>query len=468
MGQDNRYLLRQRQTWFAVVEVPPSLRNRLGRRIKRTLATRDLYVARVRRWRAVADIKADIEAAGKGASGDPMTQEALAFREALSDPARLDQGHAPGTDWDDPEAAVVASETAPSTLLRDALKLRAEEIERRHGSPAAQGFYDLAAGITTPLATYMDPWLSEGTLSGRPLRQRTQTERRKAFEKLGDWMQRVKLPVTVEALDRRVAGRYVSEELAPGRDPRTTTKSIQSLRLHWDWLQKRGHLPEEARNPWAGQAPKKAAKAGGEMDEERPFTDAEIGRLLTNPPNETMADFIRVGALSGMRREEIGRLRVAHCADGVFIVVDGKTAASTRRVPIHSGLAPLVEARRRDKAGDAYLFHELRSKNPERTDPIGKAFIRHRRDLGIQEGTARRSRVNFHSLRRWFVTSAVNAKQPPHLVSLVVGHREGRKGMTLGRYWGGADDAALRTVVEAVQLPVGNVPSAAGGGSKAA
>jgi hypothetical protein len=65
-------------------------------------------------------------------------------------------------------------------------------------------------------------------------------------------------------------------------------------------------------------------------------------------------------------------------------------------------------------------------------------------ERGIQEGNGRRSRVNFHSLRRWFITTAINAGQPTHIVSLVVGHKEGRKGMTLGRYWQGADDPLLR------------------------
>lgn len=96
--------------------------------------------------------------------------------------------------------------------------------------------------------------------------------------------------------------------------------------------------------------------------------------------------------------------------------------------------------------------HELGT-GPDRAGPIGTAFTRYRRRLGIQEGTGRRSKVNFHSFRRWFVTSAVNAGQPGHMVALVVGHAEGRRGMTLGRYWAGADDGALRGVVEAVRLP---------------
>ena len=79
--------------------------------------------------------------------------------------------------------------------------------------------------------------------------------------------------------------------------------------------------------------------------------------------------------------------------------------------------------------------------------------MRYRRTLGIQEGTGRRSRVHYHSLRRWVTTAAVNAAVTPRMVSLVIGLGEGRKGMTLGRCWRGADDEALRAVVEAVRLP---------------
>jgi integrase len=154
-----------------------------------------------------------------------------------------------------------------------------------------------------------------------------------------------------------------------------------------------------------------------------------------------------------MRREEIGRIKVGDCVGGVFVIQRGKTAAAKRRVPIHSALTELVARRCKDKPPGDYLFHDIRSNRVERTDAIGKRFAAYRRDLGIQDGTGRRSLVNFHSVRRWFITAAINNLAPPHMVSLVVGHTEGRAGMTLGRYWGGADDEALRAVVEAVKLP---------------
>ena len=444
-AQNNSYLIRQRQTWYAVVEVPPSLRKRLGRRIKRTLGTRDINVARARRWRALAQIHRLIEDARNNREGDPLEQEAIGWRGALEAAEQGEENAVHGL----PEGEDAAG------FIRDLIYDRAEELESRKSTEdLARGFAGIALGTATPLTLYVDQWLAEGTLGGSPLKDRTKTERRRAVEKLAEWMQLAKLTATIEAVTRRVAGRYLSEELIPsGRDAVTLGKIVRSLSSYWAWLLRRGHLPEGSRNPWSGQAPQKRAADFEGIEAERAFTDDEVARLIADPLNKTLAEFIKVGALTGMRREEIGRLTVADCVDGVFIVRTGKTASAARRVPIHSELLPLVDARLRNKAPSAYLFHELTSKNTERTDPIGKAFTRYRRELGIQEGSGRRSRVNFHSLRRWFVTTAINARQLPHVVALVVGHKEGRKGMTLGRYWQGADDPALRACVEAVRLP---------------
>ncbi|HEY6440106.1 MAG TPA: hypothetical protein VIY55_08800 [Acetobacteraceae bacterium] len=66
------------------------------------------------------------------------------------------------------------------------------------------------------------------------MKERTKTERRRAVEKLADWMQRAKLAGTVEAVSRRIAGRYLSEELLPRQNERSPMRrwpvSSRSLR----------------------------------------------------------------------------------------------------------------------------------------------------------------------------------------------------------------------------------------------
>ena len=437
---DTRYLEQRRQGWYVVLEVPPSLRERLGRkRLRKSLGTRSLTTAQAKRWAMIATLRADITGAQGQRAGDPIANEALGWREAMLTARQGDgKGH---SEDDDSEAFIMG-------LISD----RSEQI---HAKDRAKGhlFDGLATGRATPLELHLETWLSEGGQHGQ-FQERTKGDHRRAVKELGEWLSKEYLGATLEAVDRRNAGRFMSEHLLrSGRANKTITKAISSLSSYWTWLRKRGHLPDDQRIPWADQAPAKKAAQSVVDGPERAFTDAEVVTLLAGQPGSILADFMRMAALTGMRREEIGRLTIGDCGGGIFVVQRGKTEAARRRVPIHSTLSEIVARRSKGKAATDFLFHDLTSRRAERTDAIGKHFQRYREGLGVMEGTGRRSLVNFHSLRRWFVTKAVNAGRPPHMVSLVVGHTEGRKGMTLGRYWSGADDEALRAVVEAVKLP---------------
>lgn len=70
----------------------------------------------------------------------------------------------------------------------------------------------------------------------------------------------------------------------------------------------------------------------------------------------------------------------------------------------------------------------------------------------------RRSRVNFHSFRRWFITEAEKALGSQGAggftaatISDVVGHKV--SGMTFGVYRDAASDAQRKACIEAVRLP---------------
>ena len=63
----------------------------------------------------------------------------------------------------------------------------------------------------------------------------------------------------------------------------------------------------------------------------------------------------------------------------------------------------------------------------------------------------RQSRVDYHSLRRWFVTKA-RAGFDRAVVAAVVGHESGN--ITDDVYSGGPDNAVKRACVEFVRLPM--------------
>ena len=85
--------------------------------------------------------------------------------------------------------------------------------------------------------------------------------------------------------------------------------------------------------------------------------------------------------------------------------------------------------------------------------PVVKAFTYYRRSLGIDDRRTgrKRSLVNFHSFRRWFITKAEQAGIPESTIATVVGHK--RQGMTFGLYSAGPQLEQLRACVEAVKLP---------------
>src|SRR2546421_96096 len=85
-----QHLERRRLTWYARVEVPPSLRRSVGKkRLIQSLKTRDLHIANVRKWEVVARLKQRIADAGK----QPATGEvpyALMLREKLASEQRIE------------------------------------------------------------------------------------------------------------------------------------------------------------------------------------------------------------------------------------------------------------------------------------------------------------------------------------------------------------------------------------------
>lgn len=183
-----------------------------------------------------------------------------------------------------------------------------------------------------------------------------------------------------------------------------------------------------------------------------------------------LADIMRIAALSGMRIEEIFRLRVSDCKGNLFRVANGKTDNARRKVPIHSSLTAIIKRRSEGKPQSAFLIDDLPDTPPKsrdsRSDPAVKRFTRYRRKQGVDErpNGKKVSNVDFHSFRRWFIRSARNAmlKANPGFDAwtfpAVVGHTEGvdrpkALDMSQQHYAGHDFEEARRKLVESVKLP---------------
>ncbi|NOJ40923.1 tyrosine-type recombinase/integrase [Bradyrhizobium australiense] len=449
---DYRYLIQPRgngTTWYAVAEVPRTLRAVLGKkRLVRSLKTEDVRVARIARWAALEEIKKEIANAGGHETREHqgLAAEALAYREELA--------KASAQRRDDIMYAIVE---------------RAEQIDRQEGVPSSQAeeeaeegtssrgaeFAKIASGRATPVDFYVERWLAASGYS-----ERTKADARTALAQFKAWCSDTGGTSTtfIETVTDRIASDFRDEAfVSAGMHAHTANKKLSALRQYWQWLNKSFSIRP---NPWAGKSLAKPRAhriaQDGPQGSERPFTDDEVLTLLNSDADDDLKDFMRIAALSAMRLEEIGQLRVRDCMDGMFSVTRGKTPAAIRTIPIHSALKKLVKGRIGKRDPNEYLFADLQDTgwDNNRTMALSKRFGYLRKRIGVddkREG-ARRSKVNFHSFRRWFATKAEEAGQRENVVAAVMGHSK-NVGLTFGHYSKAQLTELKRECVEAVKLP---------------
>ncbi len=458
VGKGDRQYLLQKQahgTWYAVVEVPVKLRPILGKpRLIRSLQTSDLRAAQSKRWPVVAAFKAEISAALDQASNISVIPDLK--HEAQEVRAEL----------------LKARHTANYGMVKEAINARIEAIYAQYArphydpdtgeelepvAPEALTYSAVVWGEAEELDMYMERWLSGTTYS-----ERTKADARTAVRDLQRWLKEDNRPAYLHKLDDRVASDYRDLGLkGKGVHPKTANKKLSALRQYWSWMTSSGFI-SPLRNPWDGKSLPKPKAFRSDPDsaagQERPFTDNEIVTLLNGPADRDLSDIMRIAALSGMRLEEIGQLRVKDCVGGLLKITKSKTDAGVRAVPIHSALIDLIASRIGKAEGTDFLFPDLEDSGWDgtRTMALSKRFATYRRSVGVddkREG-ARRSKVNFHSFRRWFARKCEEDGQPESVVARVMGHRKGVS-ITFALYSQAQPLEQMRKCVEAVQLPSG-------------
>lgn len=202
----------------------------------------------------------------------------------------------------------------------------------------------------------------------------------------------------------------------------------------------------------------------------RVFDDAEIDRLFEGSPRRSFVyDAMAIAALTGARMGVIVDLTVADCQDGKIRFRAGKHEKQSRVVPMHPDLRGVIASRIKGKEPDDDLFPEMPRFAPgddprkERGQRLTKSFGTYRVSLGVDDprDSDGKSRVNFHSFRRWFITRATAALNEgavgytPWTVAEVVAHSKGDMplDMTMSHYKAPDKAKAWQACVEAVLLP---------------
>jgi len=402
MGKHGENLKLRGKSYYAQVAVPRNLWHTLGKRtLVQALGTRDPATARERKAAVIAAMRRTIAEAKRGPEPtlDPRLVRALEIADLV--------GHVGGI---------------PASF---------REKERQTGIP---GLAAVMAGQGRPLGAYLDEYAAV-----KPVKAQSLADRRRLVKTLERWLSREKIAPLVENVTRAVAGRF-QLYLLKTRTPRTVNARISTLGGYWRHMLTRGHI--EGSNPW-----ERLRLPPGAKPDRRAFTPEEIDTLFMGGASKPLLASMAIACLSGLRVNEMCRLSVADCADGVFRVGESKSDYSSgRTVPIHPLAAPAVaflsEGR---KPGDRLIPIGRGERKPGAR--LSKVFTKYRRKVGVTGAG-----VVWHSWRNTFGTLLEQSGCQPHIIARLMGHSS-KLGISLSVYSAGASREQLAAGVAGIALP---------------
>jgi integrase len=401
------YLKRRHDAWSVRVQIPMRLWGSLGgkREFVKALGTRDLDEAILRKHHYVAEFKrriAELEANGEDPNRERF-EAALTFKDVIQRNAGRTV-HVPA----DPERPEPMDGWWLSQASDEAKKI-AEECDEE----TADRFMRVVRGEATFLRDVYPPWLDE---------TRPRPKQRDAHSKvMRDYVGWAGQGITVEETDRKRAGAYLSYLTgARALAPKTVAHYRSSLSTLWVWLEEKGIA--DLNNPWANHRSLRATVRTKRVA----LSDAQLTSLLsgsydTQRYRQVLADLLRLALVTGCRLEELCGLNktdVVKRKDGYWlIIVQGKTAAAEREVPVHPAVNHIVE-RRHSEGASEHLFADLTpGAYGRRSHHVSKAYGRYRKQVGVS-GRGK----DFHALRHTFTDMMEGAGVPVPTIQLLIGH----------------------------------------------
>jgi len=463
LATDKSFLEQHNGKWRVTLSVPVHLRKAIGKtKLKLSLGTDSLAVANELKWTAIARLKdqiRDFERDGKAASkGERLRifREAAEIAETLAKhPAEVHQklaGEYLGNRVMEILGAPVRYERLNDWEAKDDREINAGTqlpIYDKEREQLASQFMDIAFHGSIPIGK-LDADYKKNRLTVSP---RTEGDHDRALVMLAAFCIEQGSGDDIRKVDRWVVAGFIAFlETKKGLAPRTSKKYVSRLKLYFDFVVSQRIIED---NPWEkGKVHMPTTKNG---DKERPFTETEAAKLLMGNCSQALKDAMMIAALTGARLDAVVDLRADDIIEGkCFRFKPQKREPGVRFVPIHPDLVEIVKRRLQGKQGTDSLFPEYPiPANPqrERSFAASKQFTTYRRKLGVDEVVEgkRRSRVNFHSWRRWFVTKSERAGTPDGTIAAIVGHA--REGMTLGVYSEGPEMIAARKAIRRIKLP---------------
>jgi integrase len=419
-----KFYEKRRQKYYAVLDVPKALREQLGvsRRFVKSLQTDSESIARIRVLPVIAKWKQEIVLAkASGNSGNQLLDSVVRVRQDAQrlkgegfdehDIQMIHEDVAYSRSWDNERGGFVTDDIpladAVSVVHGSSLLLAEHVEEHLDGKDCTAKSKDMAK---TTLLAFCKEFLHAEDVTERRVR---------------DWIIR-----TMEQ-ERKLSYNTIKRDMS-------------SIKVYWRWLKRYKSLdtayPFEDILP---PVPNKNSKSKSSIDIIG-FSITDYHKILGAVPDKdrNLRNLIILGAHTGCRLDELCALKLEDVSFDRFQIVDAKTNAGLRTVPIHAAITQLV-AELVDTSADGYLIDGESDNNQynSRSGGIGHRFSRLKTKLGYK-----RNQV-FHSWRHSMTTQLENAERPLSQIQRIIGHTV--SGMTLSRY---SDGLAFDTSKEIINL----------------
>ncbi|VXC83181.1 tyrosine-type recombinase/integrase [Pseudomonas sp. 9Ag] len=211
----------------------------------------------------------------------------------------------------------------------------------------------------------------------------------------------------------------------------------------WRFLMKKDSALKEVANPFQNHELPATPKGKRKNNSYRPFERQDVEdlyRAALERKDIPLAAIIRIGAYTGCRIEEICQL-TRHRVKGSYIeIIEAKTEAGNRQIPIHKNIQQLLNELA-EQSEDGFLIPSSgRNKYGIRSDSLSKRFGRLKSKAGFD------SRYVFHSIRKTTATMLEHAGAPPLVIIALMGHET--KQITFDLYSAGPSLEQKRSAID--------------------
>ena len=414
------------KTYFAVLTVPKDVQYILGKkRFFKTTGTGDIKVAQAKSELFVIKWKSEI-ANARLKVDDPNIKSALELNQML-------------------KASKLNSSNRSQIL--DVIDEETDRLKDETFEIMSETFNQIALGKSKVLKSYLPEW--EKNQRTNNLQEKTISQMKSDLNHLFDFLPSTNL-ITNEYCDLWIKNVAQSESLSSA----SVGRIISACRNFYKFLQEIGIFPEQIENPFKvpiafRRSKKPKAKSKNKIESWIAFSKKDLESIyeasLENDDDE-LSKLIKICSYTGARIEEICSLKVDYVDlnEKTITIVDAKTNAGNRVVPIHPKIKGLI-TKMTLESSNKFLFDSLtENKYKDRSNAIGKRFGRLKKKLGFGKQHV------FHSIRKTFTTELERNDVPESITADIVGHE--KQTMTYGLYSAGSSLEQKRKAIIKVKF----------------